>query len=125
MRLHSALVGVTLLLASPVNAANLTGATANLAPNDPAGQWTRQARDYANTRYSPLTQINKKNVGRLRLAWSFSDGQMYGHEGAPRTLSQKRRAGKTGPPFLKSVRIRSCRAGPWCFPSARRRAAWC
>src|SRR5262245_42100384 len=45
---------------------SFTGATANLAPNDPAGQWTRQARDYANTRYSPLTQINKTNVGRLR-----------------------------------------------------------
>ena len=44
--------------------ASFTGATANLAPNDPPGQWTRQARDYANTRYSPLTQINKANVGR-------------------------------------------------------------
>jgi alcohol dehydrogenase (cytochrome c) len=62
---------------------NLTGATANMAPGDPAGQWTRQARDYANTRYSPLNQINKTNVGKLRIAWTFSDGQMYGHEGAP------------------------------------------
>ena len=62
---------------------SFTGATANFAPNAPAGQWTQQARDYANTRYSPLTQINKQNVGRLRMAWSFSDGQMYGHEGAP------------------------------------------
>ena len=62
---------------------SFTGATANMAPGDPAGQWTRQARDYANTRYSPLTQINKANVARLRVAWTFSDGQMYGHEGAP------------------------------------------
>ena len=62
---------------------SFTGATANLAPGDAPGQWTRQARDYANTRYSPLTQINKKNVAKLRIAWSFSDGQMYGHEGAP------------------------------------------
>src|SRR6185437_811288 len=28
-------------------------------------------------------QINKANVGKLRIAWTFSDGQMYGHEGAP------------------------------------------
>ncbi|HKB96467.1 MAG TPA: PQQ-dependent dehydrogenase, methanol/ethanol family, partial [Rhizomicrobium sp.] len=62
---------------------SFTGATANLAPGDAPGQWTRQARDYANTRYSPLTQINTKNVARLRMAWTFSDGQMYGHEGAP------------------------------------------
>ena len=61
----------------------LNNAHANLAPDDPPGQWTRQARDYANTRYSPLTQINKTNVGKLRIAWTFSDGQMYGHEGAP------------------------------------------
>ena len=38
--------------------AGATGATANLAPNDPPGEWRRQARDYANTRYSPLGQIN-------------------------------------------------------------------
>src|SRR5204862_4710802 len=52
---------------------SFTGATANMAPGDAPGQWTRQARDYANTRYSPLTQINKQNVSRLRVAWSFSD----------------------------------------------------
>jgi PQQ-dependent dehydrogenase (methanol/ethanol family) len=69
--------------AKSASTGSFTGATANLAPSDPAGQWTRQARDYANTRYSPLTQINKANVGRLRVAWTFSDGQMYGHEGAP------------------------------------------
>src|SRR6201990_1104397 len=84
----AALVGPALAAgdkAAPAQKAtgNLTGATATMAPGDPAGQWTRQARDYANTRYSPLTQINKANVGRMRIAWTFSDGQMYGHEGAP------------------------------------------
>ena len=72
--------------AAPANkssSGSFTGATANLAPGDAPGQWTRQARDYSNTRYSPLAQINQKNVGRLRVAWTFSDGQMYGHEGAP------------------------------------------
>lgn len=60
-----------------------TGAEANLAPNDPAGEWLRPSRDYANTRYSPLKQITPQNVGKLRVAWTFSDGTMYGHEGAP------------------------------------------
>lgn len=60
-----------------------TGATADFAPNDPPGQWRSQARDYANTRYSPLTAINAQNVARLRIAWMFSDGTQYGHEGAP------------------------------------------
>lgn len=60
-----------------------TGATANFAPNDPPGEWHSQARDYANTRYSMLDQIKPENVGQLRVAWTFSDGTIYGHEGAP------------------------------------------
>ena len=62
---------------------SVTGATANFAPNPPAGEWPSEARDYANTRYSPLDQINTSNVGRLRMAWSFADGTQFGHEGAP------------------------------------------
>lgn len=60
-----------------------TGANADFAPNDPPGEWRRQARDYANTRYSPLDQINAANVSRLKVAWSFDDGVPYGHEAAP------------------------------------------
>ncbi|HEX3365693.1 PQQ-dependent dehydrogenase, methanol/ethanol family [Phenylobacterium sp.] len=60
-----------------------TGATANFAPNDPPGEWRRQARDYANTRFSPLDQVGVGNVARLKMAWSFSDGIPYGHEAAP------------------------------------------
>lgn len=56
---------------------------ANLAPNTPPGEWTSQARDYANTRYSPLSAIDTSNVSRLRLAWSFADGSQNGHEAAP------------------------------------------
>jgi PQQ-dependent dehydrogenase (methanol/ethanol family) len=63
--------------------AGATGATANFAPNDPPGDWRRQGRDYANTRYSPLAQVNTANVTRLKMAWSFSDGIPYGHEAAP------------------------------------------
>ena len=58
-------------------------ATANYAGAGKPGEWTSQARDYANTRYSPLDQINATNVASLKLAWSFSDGTQYGHEGGP------------------------------------------
>ncbi len=63
--------------------AGATGATANLAPNDPPGEWRRQARDYANTRFSPLDQVNASNVARLKVAWTFADSNAYGHEAAP------------------------------------------
>jgi alcohol dehydrogenase (cytochrome c) len=46
-------------------------------------QWVMPARDYANTRFSPLKQINTENVKNLRVAWTFSTGVLRGHEGAP------------------------------------------
>ena len=42
-----------------------------------------QTLDYANTRYSDLDRINAGNVGRLKVAWTFSTGVLRGHEGAP------------------------------------------
>ncbi|HEX8271490.1 MAG TPA: PQQ-dependent dehydrogenase, methanol/ethanol family [Longimicrobiaceae bacterium] len=47
------------------------------------GEWTMQARDYASTRYSGLDEITAANAATLEMAWSFSDGTDYGHEGAP------------------------------------------
>ena len=45
--------------------------------------WVMQNGNYAATRYSELDQINKKNVGDLQVAWTFSTGVLRGHEGGP------------------------------------------
>jgi len=45
--------------------------------------WVIQTGDYANTRHSTLSQINRENVGDLQVAWSFSTGVLRGHEGSP------------------------------------------
>ena len=37
----------------------------------PASDWPMYNRDLAGTRYSPLAQINTKNVSNLKQAWSF------------------------------------------------------
>jgi quinoprotein glucose dehydrogenase len=36
-----------------------------------AGEWTHYHRDLSSTRYSPLDQINKDNVSKLALAWTW------------------------------------------------------
>ena len=46
-------------------------------------EWVMPTGDYANTRYSALSQINKGNVGKLQTAWTFSTGVLRGHEGGP------------------------------------------
>jgi PQQ-dependent dehydrogenase (methanol/ethanol family) len=60
------------------------------APSVPAGavagvdgEWTRPARDFASTRFSPLGDITADNVGSLKVAWTFSTGVLQGHEAAP------------------------------------------
>jgi lanthanide-dependent methanol dehydrogenase len=45
--------------------------------------WAAQSADFALTRHSKLTQINKSNVHKLQVAWSFSTGVLRGHEGGP------------------------------------------
>jgi len=51
------------------------------APED--GNWTMPAKNFANTRYSGLDQINTENVSKLQVAWTFSTGLSKGHEAAP------------------------------------------
>jgi PQQ-dependent dehydrogenase (methanol/ethanol family) len=48
-----------------------------------AENWAMWGGDYAGTRYSELKEINKENVGKLQVAWSFSTGVLRGHEGGP------------------------------------------
>jgi glucose dehydrogenase len=45
--------------------------------------WAMQAGDMFNHRFSKLKQIDKTNVGKLQVAWTFSTGVLRGHEGSP------------------------------------------
>jgi alcohol dehydrogenase (cytochrome c) len=47
-----------------------------------------QSKDYAGWRFSGLDQITTENVHSLRMAWSFSDGTLFGHEGAPLVVGE-------------------------------------
>jgi PQQ-dependent dehydrogenase (methanol/ethanol family) len=61
-------------------------ATANdelLKMQENANDWVMPTGNYANHRYSTLDQITNKNVGDLKVAWTFSTGVLRGHEGGP------------------------------------------
>jgi PQQ-dependent dehydrogenase (methanol/ethanol family) len=49
----------------------------------PDGEWTTPAGDFANTRYSPLAQIDTSNAGNLKVMTVLSTGVAAGHEGQP------------------------------------------
>jgi PQQ-dependent dehydrogenase (methanol/ethanol family) len=62
----------------------LTGARLNPAAlQEDDGQWVMASKDYANTRFSRLAQINAGNAARLKPVWTFSTGSLRGHEAAP------------------------------------------
>jgi PQQ-dependent dehydrogenase (methanol/ethanol family) len=67
-------------LVMPIGAA-LAANLADMMKDD--RQWVIPAKDYANTRFSKLSQINAANAGNLRVAWSFSVGSNHGQEAAP------------------------------------------
>ncbi len=46
-------------------------------------QWVMPSKNYAQTRFSGLNQINAGNAGKLGVAWSFSVGSNHGQEAAP------------------------------------------
>ncbi|MBA4491703.1 methanol/ethanol family PQQ-dependent dehydrogenase [Paracoccus sp. S1E-3] len=78
--MKTAAITASVLLASAATAYANDSLTAII---DDSKQWGIQTGDYANTRYSALDQINKDNVGDLRVAWTFSTGVLRGHEGGP------------------------------------------
>jgi alcohol dehydrogenase (cytochrome c) len=46
-------------------------------------EWAIAGHDYANTRFSPLKQINSENASKLSLAYSFSLGSLRSNESSP------------------------------------------
>jgi PQQ-dependent dehydrogenase (methanol/ethanol family) len=65
----------------PVVNASLAIAPPAASPPDD-GQWTMPAKDYANTRYSELNQIDTANVKDLQVAFTVSTETLKGQESA-------------------------------------------
>ncbi|MGB5627569.1 MAG: PQQ-dependent dehydrogenase, methanol/ethanol family [Woeseiaceae bacterium] len=51
--------------------------------DDTPGEWLSHGRTYSEQRYSPLSEVNQKNVAELGLAWAFDFGVSRGIEATP------------------------------------------
>src|SRR4051812_43970348 len=58
-------------------------AARQLAADQEPGTWMSAGRTYSEQRYSPLTGINKANVGKLGLAWYGDVDSERGQESTP------------------------------------------
>jgi quinohemoprotein ethanol dehydrogenase len=68
--------------AAPAKPADADAARLNAAASDP-NNWLTTGRTYREERFSPLTQINDRNVGNLGLAWYHDFGSTIGLEATP------------------------------------------
>ena len=61
-----------LLTATPglAQVANFTPVTEEVLANPDPADWLMVSRTFDQHRFSPLNQVNKSNVGQLRMAWT-------------------------------------------------------
>ena len=73
----------TPMQATPSSTVGLIDTQRILAADEAPGDWLAYGRDYGEQRFSPLTQINKKTIKDLELAWSFDMYTNRGLEASP------------------------------------------
>ncbi|MGI9414907.1 MAG: lanthanide-dependent methanol dehydrogenase XoxF5 [Hyphomicrobiales bacterium] len=77
------LITTCVALAASAFAAPVSANDELLVMEKNAADWVSPTGNYANHRFSDLSQINATNVGDLKVAWTFSTGVLRGHEGNP------------------------------------------
>ena len=95
------------------NAQLPTGASGANEPED--GQWLMAAKNYANTRFSGLEEINASNVANLKVAWTFSTGVNRGQEAAPLVVGDTMYVVTPYPNILYALDLKNAGAQKWKY----------
>jgi len=79
------------------------------------GQWLMPAKSYASTRYSELAEINTRNAGNLKVAWTFSTGSTRGEEAAPLVAGSTMYVVAPFPNYLYALDLANSGAAKWVY----------
>ena len=90
-----------------------TGATSANEAED--GQWLMASKNYANTRFSGLDEINAGNVANLKVAWTFSTGVDRGQEAAPLVVGDTMYVVTPFPNILYALDLKNNGAAKWKY----------
>jgi YVTN family beta-propeller protein len=102
--------------ASPVQNARTAEARMPLQQSGPDdGQWLMPAKSYASTRYSELAEINARNAGNLKVAWTFSTGSTRGEEAAPLIAGSTMYVVAPFPNYLYALDLANSGAAKWVY----------
>ena len=75
--------GVVISFSQHPQTQNFKPVTDEMLKNPSPDDWLMFSRTYDAQRFSPLNQINKQNVGQLRLAWVREMGNTGSQESVP------------------------------------------
>jgi quinohemoprotein ethanol dehydrogenase len=81
--LTAALIGASVTAVAAVKPAGLVDQARLLAADGDLDNWLSYGRTWQEQRFSPLDQVNDKNVGRLKLAWYADFDTIRGQEATP------------------------------------------
>ena len=74
MSIHRFALAAASMMSTGLFAQSPAPATRVRPAKDNPADWPMYTRDLAGTRFSPLAEINTKNVSRLKVAWSVTLG---------------------------------------------------
>jgi PQQ-dependent dehydrogenase (methanol/ethanol family) len=78
-------------------------------------QWVLPLGSYAGIRHSKLTQINSKNAGKLRVAWTMSTGTLRGQEGQPLVVGNMMYFESSYPNYVYAINLDEVGQIVWKF----------
>ncbi|MGE5327344.1 MAG: methanol/ethanol family PQQ-dependent dehydrogenase [Deltaproteobacteria bacterium] len=84
------------------------------AAQDP-NQWVLPLGSYSGIRHSSLTQINPRNAGKLRVAWTMSTGTLRGQEGQPLVVGNMMYFESSYPNFVYAIDLDNVGKIVWKF----------
>src|SRR5882672_4271584 len=80
-----------------------------------ANQWVLPLGSYGGIRHSKLTQINTKNAGKLKVAWTMSTGTLRGQEGQPLVVGNMMYFESSYPNFVYAIDLDNVGQIAWKF----------
>ncbi len=80
-----------------------------------ANQWVLPLGSYEGIRHSKLTQINTKNAGKLKVAWTMSTGTLRGQEGQPLVVGNMMYFESSYPNFVYAIDLDKVGQIVWKF----------
>ena len=78
-------------------------------------QWVIPLGNYGGTRHSKLTQINSRNAGKLKVAWTMSTGTLRGQEGQPLVIGNMMYFESSYPNFVYAIDLDKVGQIVWKF----------